>query len=81
MQWQDRGFVHSALHCQPMTAFLSGSILKPSPFFERRLSNFNLLNPPALIPDYSRCVGVDMEKACFIGVLFQVCGFDSSPAT
>jgi hypothetical protein len=34
-----------------------------------------------LSPDYSRCVGVDMEKACFIGVLFQVCRFDSSPTT
>jgi hypothetical protein len=32
----------------------------------------------SLNPDCSRCVGVDMEKACFVGVLFQVCGFDSS---
>jgi hypothetical protein len=35
----------------------------------------------ALNPDYSRCVGVDTAKACFIGVLFQVCGFDKSPTT
>jgi hypothetical protein len=35
------------------------------------------------IPNYSRCVGVDMEKACFIQVLFEivVCGFDNSPTT
>jgi hypothetical protein len=38
--------------------------------------NFGYLNP-----DYSRCVGVDLEKACFIGVSFRVCGFDSSPTT
>jgi hypothetical protein len=31
------------------------------------------------IPDYSRCVGVDIEKACFIRGLLQVCGFDRSP--
>jgi hypothetical protein len=30
-------------------------------------------------PDCSRCVGVDQEKACFIGILLQVCDFDSSP--
>jgi hypothetical protein len=32
-------------------------------------------------PDYSRCVGVKIENTCFIGILFQVCGFDSSPTT
>jgi hypothetical protein len=30
-------------------------------------------------PDYSRCVGVDLEKACFNGILLQVCSFDRSP--
>jgi hypothetical protein len=26
-------------------------------------------------------VGVKIEKACFIGAMFQVCGFDRSPTT
>jgi hypothetical protein len=40
---------------------------------QNRTANFN--------PDYSRCAGVKTEKACFIGALFQVYGFDSSPTT
>ena len=32
-------------------------------------------------PDYSRGVGVNIEKACSIGVLLHVCGFDRSPKT
>jgi hypothetical protein len=34
-----------------------------------------------LSPDNSRCVGVDMEKACLIELLFHVFGFDRSPRT
>ena len=32
-------------------------------------------------PDYSRGVGVDMEKTRFIEMLIRVCGFESSPTT
>jgi hypothetical protein len=31
--------------------------------------------------DYSRSLGVEMEKACFMEVLFRVCGFEGSPRT
>ncbi len=32
-----------------------------------------------LNPDYSQGVGVDMEKACFIQVLFEFCGSTVHP--
>jgi hypothetical protein len=39
------------------------------------------LAPNHFDPDYLRGVGVEIEKAYFPSVLFQVCGFDSSPTT
>jgi hypothetical protein len=36
-------------------------------------------SPISFSPDYSRCVGVELGKACFIGILLQVCGFAGHP--
>jgi hypothetical protein len=66
------------------TSFLQKSISAPDKTQER----FFNAEPSASVsvwcfghfsPDYSQCVGVKIEKACLIGALFQVCGFDSSP--
>jgi hypothetical protein len=60
--------------CPGQLAFAPAGLLRPRPI---KLRPSPVAVGFGINPDYSRCVGVDLEKACFIGILLQVCGFDS----